>query len=80
MLQKSLYWVSLCLLLQSTSLVLWERIFEMDNTFLKQIVNCITLLKYRALDHFPQTLFQTFQRTRFRLATHNLATRQESIG
>ena len=35
------------------SLVLWERIFEMDNTFLKQIVNRIHLLKYLYMGSFP---------------------------
>ena len=35
------------------SLVLWERIFEMDNTSLKQIVNRIPLLKYRYIGSFP---------------------------
>ena len=53
MLQKSLYWVNGCLLLQSTSLVLWERIFEMDNTSLKQIVYRIPLLKCRYMGSFP---------------------------
>ena len=53
MLQKSLYWVNLCLVLQSTSLVLWERIFEMANTSLKQIANRIPLLKYRYMGSFP---------------------------
>ena len=53
MLQKSLYWVNLCLLLQSTSFVLWTRIFEMDNTSLKQIVNSIPLLKYGYFGFFP---------------------------
>ena len=51
--QKSLYWVNVCLVLQSRSLVLWERIFEMDNTSLKQIVNRISLLKYRYMGSFP---------------------------
>ena len=53
MLQKSLFWVSVCLMLQSTSLVLWERISEIDNTSLKQIVNRIPLLKYRYMGSFP---------------------------
>ena len=53
MLQKSLYWVNVCLLFQSISLVLSERIFEMDNTSLKQIVNRIHLLKYRYIGSFP---------------------------
>ena len=53
MLQKSLYWVNVCLLLQSTSLVLWERIAEMDNTSLEQFVNRIILLKYRYMGSFP---------------------------
>ena len=53
MLQKSLYWVNVCLLLQSTSLVLWEKIFEMDNTSLKQIVKRIPLLKHRYMGSFP---------------------------
>ena len=51
--QKSLYWANVCLELQSTSLVLWERIFEMDNTSLKQTVNRIPLLKYRYMGSFP---------------------------
>ena len=56
-LQKSFYWVNVCLLLQSTTLVLWERIFEMDNTSLKQIVNRILLLKYRYMGSFPSNIF-----------------------
>ena len=35
------------------NLVLWERIFELDNTSLKQIVNRILLLKYRYMGSFP---------------------------
>ena len=50
---ESLYWVNVCLLLQSTSLVLWESIFEMDNTFLKQNVNRSPVLKYRYMGSFP---------------------------
>ena len=53
MLQKSLCWVNVSLVLHSTSLVLWERIFEMDDTSLKQIVNRIPLLKYRYMGSFP---------------------------
>ena len=53
MLQKSLYWVNVCLLLLSTSLVLWERSFEMDNSPLKQLVNRMSLLKYRYNGPFP---------------------------
>ena len=45
--------VIVCLLLLSTSLVLWERIFEMDNTSLKQVVNRVHLLKYRYMGSFP---------------------------
>ena len=45
--------MSVSLLLHSTSLVLWERIFEMDNTSLKQIVNGLVLLKYRYMGSFP---------------------------
>ena len=51
--EKSMYWVNLCLLLQSTNLVLWERIFEMDNTSLKQNGNRMPLLKYRYNGPFP---------------------------
>ena len=36
--------------------MLWERIFEMDNTSLKQIVNCISLLKYRYMGSFPSDI------------------------
>ena len=32
---------------------MWERIFEMDNTSLKRIVNRIPLLKYRYIGSFP---------------------------
>ena len=53
MLQKSSYWLNVFLLLQSTSLVLWERIFEMDSFSLKQIVNRIPLLKYRYIGSPP---------------------------
>ena len=53
MLQKSLCWVNVCLVLQSTGLMLWERIFEMDKTSLKQIVNRVPLLKYRYMGLFP---------------------------
>ena len=52
-LQKSSYWVNVCLLLRSRSLLLWERIFRMDNNSLKQIVNRILLLKYRYMGSFP---------------------------
>ena len=45
--------MNLCLVLQSTSLVLWGRISEMDYTSLKQIVNRILLLKYRYIGSFP---------------------------
>ena len=53
MLQKSLYWMNVCLLLQSTTLVLWEKIFEIDKTSLKQIVNRIPFVKYRYIGSFP---------------------------
>ena len=39
-------------MLQSTSLVLWERIYEMENASLKQIVNRIRLLKLRYMGSF----------------------------
>ena len=45
--------MNVCLVLQSTSLVLWERIFEMVNTSLKKIVNRIPLLKSRYMGSFP---------------------------
>ena len=53
MLRTSLYWVNVSLLLQSTSMVLCEGIFEMDTTSLKQIFNRILLLKYRYIGSFP---------------------------
>ena len=53
MLQNSFYWVNICLVLQSTSFVLRERNVEMNNISLKQIVNCILLLKYRYMGSFP---------------------------
>ena len=58
MLQKSLDWVNVCLLLKLKNLVLWERIFEMDNTFLKQIVNRLPLLKYRYIGSFSSDFVQ----------------------
>ena len=51
--QKSLFWVNVCFVLQSISLVSWERIFEMDNTSPKRIVNRIALLKHRYMGSFP---------------------------
>ena len=50
--QKSMYWLNVCLLLQSTKLMLSERIFEMDNFSLKEIVNRQPLLKYRYIGSF----------------------------
>ena len=48
--------MKLCLVLQLTSLVLWERTFEMDNTSLKQNVNFIPLLKYGYMGSFPSDI------------------------
>ena len=79
MLQKSLYWVKVCLLLQSTSLVLWERIFEMITLPLNKFLTVYLCSSIGTWDRFPQTLFQTFRMKRLRLSTHSLATRQESI-
>ena len=45
--------MNVCLLLQSTGLVLWQRIREIDNTSIKQVVNRIPLLKYRHIGSFP---------------------------
>ena len=59
MLQHSLYWVNVCLLLQSTTLVLWGKIFELNNTSLEQIFNLIHLLKYRYIGSFPSDLVPT---------------------
>ena len=53
MLQKSLFWVNVCVLLQSTSLVKWARILEMDKTSLEQNVNHITSLKHRYIGSIP---------------------------
>ena len=50
---EGIVWVKVFPRLQSTSWVLWERIFEMDNTSLKQIVNRIPLLRYRYMGSFP---------------------------
>ena len=57
--------VIVCLLLQSTSFVLWERIFEMDNTSLTQIVNRIPLLKYRCMGSFPSDFVLNLQNDTF---------------
>ena len=65
MLQKSLYWVNVCLVLQSTSLVLWERIFEMDNTYLKQIVNRIYWLRYRYMGSCPSNFVPNLPKDTF---------------
>ena len=53
MLQKTMYRVNVCIVLQSTSLVLWERIFEMDNTSLTQIVDRKVVLKNRYMGSVP---------------------------
>ena len=45
--------MNVCFVLQSTSLLLWARIVEMDNTSLNQIVNRIPSLKYRYIGPFP---------------------------
>ena len=45
--------------LQSTSLVLWERIFEMDNTSHERILTVNLCSSIGTMDHFPQTLFRT---------------------
>ena len=52
-LQKSLYWVNECRLLQSTSLVLSVKIPNMDGIALRQIIDRIPLLKYRYFGSFP---------------------------
>ena len=65
MLKKSIYWVNVCLLLQSTNLVLWERIFEMDNTSLKQNVNRVPLLKCRYIGSFPPDFVPNLSNDRF---------------
>ena len=64
---KSLYWVNVCLGLQSTSLVLWERIFEMDNTSVKQIVNRILSLKYRYMGSFPSDFVPNLLNDKFEI-------------
>ena len=65
MLQKSLYWVNVRLLLQSTSLLFWKRIFEMDNTSLEQIVNRITLVNYWYIGSFPSDFVPNLPIERF---------------
>ena len=65
MLQKCLCCVNACLLLQPTRLVLRQRIFEMDNNSIKQIVNHIPLFKYRytgsfSSDFVPDLPINTF--------------------
>ena len=65
MLQKSLYWVNVCLLLQSTISVLWERVFEMDNISLKQFVNRLSLLKYRYIGSFLSDIVPKFPKDTF---------------
>ena len=53
MLQNSLEWENVCLLLQSISLVLWEIFRGMDNISLKETVNRILLLKCQYFGSFP---------------------------
>ena len=65
MLQKSLYLVNVCLLLQSTSLVLWVRIFPNDNTSLEQIGNCILVPRYRYIGSFPSDFVPTLPNETF---------------
>ena len=57
--------MNVCLLLQSTILLLWERSFEMDNTSLKQIFNRIPLLKYRYNGSFPSDFVPNFPNDTF---------------
>ena len=57
--------MNVCLLLQSTSLVFWERIFDMDNTSLKQTVNCILLLKYWYIGSFPSDIVSNLSNDTF---------------
>ena len=52
-LRKSSYCVNLCLLLQSTKLMLGETMFEVDKVSLEQTVNRTSLLKYRNNSSFP---------------------------
>ena len=80
MLEKSLHWVNVCLLLQSTNLLLGERNFEMDNTTIKQINNRLFLLKYRYIGSYHSDFVPNPLKTRLQLSTHSLATRQESFG
>ena len=65
MLQTSLFCVIACLLLQSTSLMLWERIFEMDKTSLEQIVNRIPLPKCQYIGSFPSHFAPTLPNDSF---------------
>ena len=53
MLLNSLYWENECNRLQLTSLVLLEKTSKMYNVSLQQIINGISLLKYRYRGSFP---------------------------
>ena len=66
--------------MQSTSLVLWERIFELDNTSLKQIVNGIPLLKYRYMGSFPSDFDPNLPNDTFAIINTHPSKRQDSIG
>ena len=57
--------MNVCLVLQSTSLLLWERIFEMVNTSLKQSVSRIPLLMYRCMRSFPPDFVTTLPNDTF---------------
>ena len=59
MLQKSLYWLNVCLLLQSTSFLFWENTFEIDNSSLEEIVNRTPLLKFWCIVSFSSDFVAT---------------------
>ncbi len=76
--QKSLYWVNVCLVLQSTSLVLWEESVRWITLPLSKLLTVYLCSSIGTWDGFPQTFFQTFRMTRLRLSTHSPATRLQS--
>ena len=65
MLLNLLYWENECHLLQLTSLVLLEKTSKMDNVSLQQIINRISLFKYRYRGSFPSDYVPTLDNDAF---------------
>ena len=65
MLLNSLYWENECHRLQLTSLMLLEKTSKMDNASLQQIIDRISILKYRYRGSFASDCVPTFDNDNF---------------